>query len=160
MPYKDKDIAREYNNKHHREDRKKNGKRIRNVEKKSCIKNKEKIRERRRIYRQEHPEIMRERDKRNQEKHREKRKISSRNRNLVVNYNITLDEYNLLLKEQDYKCALCGTEKAGGRGTFHVDHDHKTGKVRGLLCHHCNTGLGLFYDSENLLLKAILYLKN
>ena len=53
------------------------------------------------------------------------------------------DIYNLLLESQDYGCAICGSKETGSHHTkyFSVDHDHKTGKVRGLLCFHCNTGI-------------------
>ena len=50
--------------------------------------------------------------------------------------------YDAMLKAQGGRCALfevCGHEEPGGRGTWHVDHDHKTGRARGLLCHECNT---------------------
>lgn len=51
-------------------------------------------------------------------------------------------------------CEICGSETL-----LHVDHDHSTGEYRGILCHQCNTGLGLFKDSESALKKAIKYLK-
>jgi hypothetical protein len=73
-------------------------------------------------------------------------------------YGLSKDDYESLLTQQNYSCAICSTTSAGGRGSWHVDHDHITGKVRGLLCHCCNTGLGLFKDSQELLLKAKDYL--
>lgn len=82
---------------------------------------------------------------------------------LKTKFGITLDEYNQILERQDYGCAICSSRKASGpleNGSFPVDHDHKTGKVRGLLCNKCNTGLGLFKENEDLLLKAIGYLRN
>ncbi|HEY1871076.1 MAG TPA: endonuclease domain-containing protein [Chitinophagaceae bacterium] len=63
----------------------------------------------------------------------------------------------LLSKEKC--CSICGRKTAGGKGTWHVDHDHKTKRFRGLLCHCCNLGLGHFQDSIKLLIKAIDYLK-
>ncbi len=58
-------------------------------------------------------------------------------------------------------CAICGGPPTGsGRGSYMFDHNHKTGKFRGLLCSQCNTGIGLFRDNPDLLLKAIAYLKN
>lgn len=75
-----------------------------------------------------------------------------------VNYGISKSEYEDLIQKQQNKCAICSSSSAGGRGSWHVDHDHVTGKVRGLLCHCCNTGLGLFKDNKNLLLKAKEYL--
>ena len=49
---------------------------------------------------------------------------------------------------------------ADGGGRFHIDHDHSTGKVRGLLCTACNMGLGLFKDDPEMLLRAIDYLED
>lgn len=73
-------------------------------------------------------------------------------------YKITETQYQTLVERQDNLCAICNTNTPGGRGNWHVDHDHQTGKVRGLLCHCCNTGLGLFKDNPDLLLKAKEYL--
>ena len=75
-------------------------------------------------------------------------------------YGITLDEYNTMLQEQDYKCAICGNEDEVEGRRLAIDHCHDTGHVRGLLCGKCNRGLGLFYDDEELLQNAIKYLKN
>lgn len=73
-------------------------------------------------------------------------------------YNISLNEYNNMLISQNGKCLICGMDLKNSKRGFAVDHDHKTGKVRGLLCHLCNTGLGNFKDSVSLLHKAISYL--
>jgi hypothetical protein len=67
-------------------------------------------------------------------------------------YNITLEEYNSFSQH----CNICGTSEEGRGYKMNVDHDHKTGKVRGLLCNSCNRGLGLL--GEDNLEKAILYL--
>lgn len=66
-------------------------------------------------------------------------------------YKLTYEEY-LALKQE---CAVCGTE-----GKLHVDHDHTTGKVRGLLCHGCNLALGLVKDSPERLRKLADYIGN
>lgn len=73
-------------------------------------------------------------------------------------YKLPLGTYDHLLAEQQGRCAICETDKPGGRGAFHVDHCHSTGVVRGLLCHHCNLALGHLKDDPALLLKAIAYL--
>lgn len=68
------------------------------------------------------------------------------------------DKFNAMLKSQNFKCAICRNDLKNDRST-HLDHNHKTGKVRAILCHYCNTGLGLFKDNVELLQKAISYLK-
>lgn len=73
-------------------------------------------------------------------------------------YGLPLGSYEKLLTEQEGKCACCGSSKPGGRGDFHVDHCHDTGKIRGLLCHGCNVSIGHFDHDTSLLEKAILYL--
>jgi len=78
-------------------------------------------------------------------------------------YGITIEEYNELLDKQQGKCAICKTDKPARFGriskSFHVDHDHKTDKIRGLLCSKCNQGLGYFNDDPDLLERAIKYLR-
>lgn len=78
-------------------------------------------------------------------------------------HGITIDDYESMLKNQNFKCAICGssgenTEKYKHRPLF-VDHNHKTGKVRGLLCSNCNFILGHAKDDISILENAIKYLK-
>jgi hypothetical protein len=70
--------------------------------------------------------------------------------------------YNHILAEQENCCAICGSTATGSKnkGQFSVDHDHITGKIRGLLCTRCNTGLGSFRDNKEFLRKAISYLED
>ena len=75
---------------------------------------------------------------------------------LMKRYGITQFEYECMEEEQGGVCAIC-TNPPCKRGLF-VDHCHKTGKVRGLLCSSCNTGLGYFKDKALRLFKAIAYL--
>jgi len=81
---------------------------------------------------------------------------------LKRNYGIDYKEYCRLLECQDRKCAICGGEgfvmAQHHKLKLVVDHDHKTGKVRGLLCHNCNRGLGLFKDDLETLTNAHKYL--
>jgi protein-arginine kinase activator protein McsA len=73
-------------------------------------------------------------------------------------FNLTLAEYNHIFSLQNGLCAICGKKcKTGQR--LAVDHNHKTGKIRGLLCRNCNTGIGFFSDEISLLVNAISYLK-
>lgn len=73
-------------------------------------------------------------------------------------YGITLDQYEQKLKEQDFKCAICGNKDEVEGRRLAIDHCHNSGEVRGLLCGKCNRGLGLFYDNKDLLQNAIQYL--
>lgn len=70
-------------------------------------------------------------------------------------YGITLEEYNQMLQAQNNTCAIC----IKPIDMPCVDHDHITGKVRGLLCRSCNTALGFFQDDPTLCLKAAKYLQ-
>jgi hypothetical protein len=79
-------------------------------------------------------------------------------RHLKRLYNITADKYDEILKEQNGSCAICGKSTTEFKRRLAVDHDHGSGKVRGLLCTNCNRGVGNFYDSPDLLQKAIFYL--
>jgi hypothetical protein len=79
---------------------------------------------------------------------------------IKCDYGITLDDYNNKLKEQNHKCAICKTDEVDTvNGVLHVDHCHTTKQVRGLLCLFCNTALGKFKDSEDLMQEAINYLR-
>lgn len=63
-------------------------------------------------------------------------------------------------REHDGRCAVCETTEPGGRGGWHVDHVHdSSGDVRGVLCYHCNTGIGSLRDSPSLLKAALTYLQ-
>lgn len=75
-------------------------------------------------------------------------------------YGITLEEYYELIDFQGGGCAICGKalEKNGRR--LSIDHDHQTGRVRGVLCSPCNQGLGQFKDNVESLEMAIEYLKS
>ena len=72
-------------------------------------------------------------------------------------YGITDAEFDQLLIAQGGKCKVCGTSKFPYKGPC-VDHDHITGKVRGLLCFNCNRGIGAFKEDSSLLKKALDYL--
>lgn len=67
--------------------------------------------------------------------------------------------YPVLLYQQGYCCAICGKSEKDNGQRLAIDHNHATHQVRALLCRSCNTGLGAFKDDEQLLSKAIEYLK-
>jgi hypothetical protein len=74
-------------------------------------------------------------------------------------FGLTLDRFDEMLRHQGGGCAICAATDPGGQGNFHVDHCHVTRVVRGLLCHRCNTGLGLFRESPAALQRAIACLQ-
>jgi hypothetical protein len=80
-------------------------------------------------------------------------------RRVEVVYGVTSARYAQLLAEQDGCCAICSTEKVPRCGRFYVDHDHATGAARGLLCHKCNTGIGMFRDDPAVMRAAIEYIE-
>lgn len=88
------------------------------------------------------------------------KRLKWRENQLRVKYGMTLDDWNLLYESQNYGCAICKSDVPVGNGVLHVDHCHATGKIRGLLCHHCNTGLGAFKDNPDTLSVAIKYLED
>lgn len=99
------------------------------------------------------PESFREATRRYYVKNPEAR----RERHLIRKYGLMTDEFDSMLQEQNGECGLCFQPLEIGTRRTHVDHDHLTGKVRGILCHHCNTGLGNLQDDPDLLLRAALY---
>lgn len=87
-------------------------------------------------------------------------KVKLRNKRIWFKrkYGVSLEELQTLRDTQQNKCAVCEDDLKDGFDV-HVDHDHKTGAVRGILCRWCNTGLGQFRDSEDRLIKAVQYLQ-
>ncbi len=69
----------------------------------------------------------------------------------------TFSEIDAVYRAGNSVCAICGTPK--GKRNLALDHDHKTGKLRGVLCHRCNVGLGHFDDDMSRLAQAIEYIK-
>jgi hypothetical protein len=137
---------------------------------------KEQRKEYNRLYRLRHPEVGRKAQAKYRKAHREE--VLKRNREymrqirkecpdkfhkrdrkfFLAKRGLTEDEYNRLFEQQGGVCAICGHTGTGKHGYLCVDHDHKTGKVRGLLCNSCNMGLGHFGDNASILKKMIDYL--
>lgn len=74
-------------------------------------------------------------------------------------FGLSRGQYAELLAQQNGLCALC-KKAPGSSKRLHVDHDHQTGRVRGLLCHHCNTGVGNLQDDPALLRAAAAYVES
>lgn len=89
---------------------------------------------------------------------KEYRQIISLRSHLKRKYGLTIEQYEFLVEKQNGVCAICKKEDTIGR--LSVDHCHKTGKIRGLLCRNCNSMLGLAKESSILLRAGIDYLKS
>ena len=87
----------------------------------------------------------------------EKAKKQIRSSKLKIKYGINLDQFEAMKSLQNNKCSICEVEFTDPKYTC-VDHNHTTGKVRAILCGHCNTMLGLAKESTDILKSAILYL--
>ena len=95
----------------------------------------------------------------------EKLSVIHRKAALKADYNITPEQYNQMLNEQHSVCAICGKPETSINPRNNmprclaVDHDHNTGKIRGLLCSRCNTALGLLNENKETVSKLVLYLE-
>lgn len=89
---------------------------------------------------------------------RDKYNAYMRDRHLQIKYGMTEEEYAELFKAQGEVCAICKRPQFG-KNRFPVDHCHKTGKVRGLLCNPCNSGMGRFEDDPQRMREAVRYLE-
>ena len=88
-----------------------------------------------------------------------KRYESSRRSHLKRMYGITLEDYKLLFDKQNGCCAICERHQDDVRGTFHVDHSHKDGRIRGLLCNNCNKYIVSNHEDGELLRRAGDYIE-
>lgn len=97
-------------------------------------------------------------------KYRSNNREREKNRALEYKYGLTIEEYSFLLEKQNSICAICGREETavdrnGKIKKLQVDHDHETGKIRGLLCSTCNRGIGYLQDDISIIENALEYLK-
>ena len=104
------------------------------------------------------PEKYKEANRKSNEKHQEKVRGRIRKYNLKRKYGLTLVVFEEMLAAQGGACALCG-ESPHADHPLHVDHDHDTGVIRGLLCGHCNRMLGCAKDNPVTLRAAADYLE-
>lgn len=113
-------------------------------------------------------DTIKEKAKKAQQKYRvsEKYRETAWKAHLKRKYNLTINNYESLLVSQNYSCKICNSVKANRewktkdqRIDLFVDHCHKTGKIRGLLCNKCNVGLAMFNDNTFTLTSALSYLK-
>lgn len=92
-----------------------------------------------------------------QARYRQTRRSEQRADHLRRSFGLTLDEYDALVADQDGRCAICRDEPKAGQ-FLHVDHDHGTGEVRGLLCVRCNNALGQLRETVSIAERAVDYL--
>lgn len=79
-----------------------------------------------------------------------------KDKRLKEKYKISIFDYYEIEQEQNYKCACCGDELTNDA---HIDHNHETGFIRGILCRKCNLGIGFFGDNPELLINVAHYLQ-
>lgn len=110
----------------------------------------------------DNPEKIKEHQKKWYDNNKDKKLAYSRASKLKRKYGLSIEEYKDKLVSQGHACKICGAKTAqesNPNREFAVDHCHITGKVRGLLCIKCNTGIGMFNDNTELLISAYNYLK-
>ena len=155
---------KEYQQKYQKEYYQKNKERIRARHEKYNIENKEKLKEKRKEFDLLNKEQIKAYRK---EYYQTLSKEKKKDRDLKSKYGIDVARYEEMLKEQENKCACCGVslEELSEKypNSFHkalvVDHDHETGKVRGLLCSSCNTLIGYLEKRKELIPKAYDYIE-
>ena len=87
------------------------------------------------------------------------KKYSNREYKLIKNHNLTLSQYNELFVKQNGLCLGCYRHASQLKSYLRVDHCHKTGRIRGLLCNSCNLAIGMLLDSPETLTRLADYLK-
>lgn len=150
---------KESKNAYMREYGKKNGERLKAYHREWHERNKERVNGRRKKLYQENLENERAYARDYYRKNKEKCSKIARNCKLKSKYGITAREYNQLFEDQGGCCVICRRHQKYLKTPLQVDHCHKTGKVRGLLCGRCNRMLGMSKDSIKILKRSILYLK-
>lgn len=102
-------------------------------------------------YRIEHREELRKKSTKYYRKNRlqDSYKLAARKYHLRKKYGITIEQYNAIFASQGSKCAICGHNAPKNKRGWHLDHCHDTGRVRGILCHVCNTKLGWYQQFKD-----------
>jgi hypothetical protein len=147
---------RKKNKKYLKQQREKNKEHLSKYQKKYYQEHKQRILKRNTKYNKAHKEYIKEYRKQYGEKNKKHIKECQRLADIRRKYGLSKEEYYTLLLKQDHKCAICLMPL---ENEPHVDHDHKTGKVRNLLCSSCNAMLGLGGDNPDILLNGSKYLR-
>ena len=105
-------------------------------------------------------EHLEERRKKDRLSYRDNPKKKEKNfRQNLKKRGLSIEVYAVILKSQNHSCAICGLNEQENGKRLAVDHSHKTGKIRALLCNRCNTILGLADDNIEILSRLITYLR-
>ena len=135
-----------------------------------CIKNKDILSKKKKEYRIKNKDILSKKKKEYYFKNKEhilarvknwslNNKDRVRENQLKRDYNLTLDQYNKMFTDQKGCCKICDRHQSKLSKVLGVDHNHTTGKIRGLLCNSCNTNIGKFNEDTKILNKMIEYIK-
>jgi hypothetical protein len=128
---------------------------VKAIQKRTCAKHAEKHKERAaKWYSENH-----ERAKEQMAKRRREQPETIKNEKLRLSFGITIHDYNRMMEDQGFCCAICGINNEKTKRSLAVDHCHITGRIRGLLCGKCNSAIGLLGESANNLRNAISYLE-
>jgi hypothetical protein len=113
------------------------------------LRTKDKVKLRSERYRNKNREKIRERLKLYALKNPEKIKLHRLKCSLKKRYKLTLDQYNEMYRKQESKCGICGIHESKITKKLNIDHDHRTGKARELLCQKCNVALSYFENFDS-----------
>ena len=121
--------------------------------KKNYEANKIEILKQQRKYKKDNEDKIKEQNNKYFENNKDKIKENA----IIRKFGLTLEQYNKLLEKQNNCCAICGKHQSELKRALAIDHNHTTGKIRGLLCYKCNLGLG-YFNNKNILNNAGSYL--
>lgn len=120
--------------------------------------NKIKMKKYKKEYRKNNKDQIKQYNKEYKKEYYQLNKNKIKQHQLKRKYNISLEHYNQMLIEQNHKCKICNIDEVKLTKKLAVDHDHKTGFIRGLLCHSCNVAIGLLQESAEIIEKAAKYI--
>lgn len=113
--------------------------------------------ERTRNWKEKHKDMVKANNAAHYRKNKEAMVLINR-RKALARYGVTIEQYEAMYRAQNGACAICHRQNISGR-RLAVDHHHATGKIRGLLCSRCNTGIGQFNEAPQIMAAAINYLR-
>lgn len=150
--YKFKDNEKNYKRKHYLDNQNK----YRELNRIWVKNNKEKVSKYKKEYRDKNKELLKQKQKEYKIKNYRIIKIKNKIYNLKKNYNLSLEEFNKMIKLQKNKCIICKRDQKNLKKPLNVDHNHKTGKIRDLLCSRCNFAVGFYENFDMTLVKKYL----